>query len=73
MGAAEEEARRIGSEWHLDEVFIKMNGIHIIYGEPSTNMECSSTFWFSPSGDCGAALCFFLSSFRQRKDHHVSS
>ena len=36
---------RPGDKWHLDEVFLKINGQSIICGVPWTRMGMHWTFW----------------------------
>jgi len=58
-GAAEKEATRIGSKWHLDEVFIKMNGVqHYLWRGVDENGLVIDTL-VQPKRDRWAALRFF--------------
>ena len=41
---------RPGDKWHLDEVFIKINGVGSTCGGPSTRTATSSTSSSSPGG-----------------------
>ena len=51
-----------GDKWHLDEVFLKINGVNIIYGAQSISMEPSSIYLCSP-GVIGSRPCgSFVSS-----------
>lgn len=52
---------RIGSKWHLDEVFIRMNGVlHYLWRTVNQN-GATSTFWFSRKGVAGQLCASFAS------------
>jgi len=63
---------RIGSKWHLDEVFIKMNGVqHYLWRAVDQNGAVIDIL-VQPKRDRWAALRFFR-SFSIRRNEHLSS
>jgi putative transposase len=51
MIAADLRKRRLKphTTWHLDEVYLKIDGVWSIFGGPSTPKARSSTCWSNPS------------------------
>ena len=54
---------RTGDKWHLHEVFLKINGANIIYGERSIRTALCSTFWFNRSAIVSQRSGSYASSY----------
>jgi hypothetical protein len=52
---------RTGDKWHLDEVFLKINGIHIIYGAQWIR-KVSSLIFSSSRSAIDSQRCDFCAS-----------
>lgn len=59
---------KVGSKWHLDEVFIKMNGVQHYLWRAVDQHGAPSTSWFNHGGIDGQRCGSFASYWMRREE-----